>query len=426
MKSFRPGSNFRAWVFRIGHNNFVNQKRAGAADETPVAGRRGGPGPRVGRGDARRTARRWKLVAGRWPICRPTSGRRCCCGWRGVVVPRGGEGSGTTEETARWRVFKARQKLMKVLAPELLPPGAMSGEPEKASGGSERSATLSGAMNCQASPEQDPRAAGPAAVVPDALREHVVGCAGVPGVGEAGGAARRAARTAAGPARAGRQERCADRQPHPRRHHHHATRGRSRSAARVASAGLPPRATRRSSAGWPRRSLVALGAWALFPKPVKPEMAQPLPDDPFLRKIVQRDLALANAKTPAKRLQMLSGLADDLSAQARSLARVRQPDELGDLARWYDQVVKDAIVKQAERCAGVRDGPGRTGRARGDAQVARRETDETRGGNRQVAERGAAGSEAALQRMTESAREGQKKLQEEQKKLDTDRMRGKK
>ena len=30
----------------------------------------------------------------------------------------------TTEETARWRVFKARQKLMKVLAPELLPPGA--------------------------------------------------------------------------------------------------------------------------------------------------------------------------------------------------------------------------------------------------------------------------------------------------------------
>jgi RNA polymerase sigma-70 factor (ECF subfamily) len=35
----------------------------------------------------------------------------------------------TTEETARWRVFKARQKLMKVLSPELLPPGAMSGEP---------------------------------------------------------------------------------------------------------------------------------------------------------------------------------------------------------------------------------------------------------------------------------------------------------
>ena len=30
IRSFRPGSNFRAWVFKIGHNNFVNQKRADA------------------------------------------------------------------------------------------------------------------------------------------------------------------------------------------------------------------------------------------------------------------------------------------------------------------------------------------------------------------------------------------------------------
>src|SRR5215813_9988253 len=27
LDSFRPGSNFRAWLFRIGHNNFVNLKR---------------------------------------------------------------------------------------------------------------------------------------------------------------------------------------------------------------------------------------------------------------------------------------------------------------------------------------------------------------------------------------------------------------
>jgi RNA polymerase sigma-70 factor (ECF subfamily) len=30
-----------------------------------------------------------------------------------------GEILATTEETARWRVFKARQKLMEVLAPQL-------------------------------------------------------------------------------------------------------------------------------------------------------------------------------------------------------------------------------------------------------------------------------------------------------------------
>ena len=28
LKSFRAGSNFRAWLFRIGHNNFVNLKRS--------------------------------------------------------------------------------------------------------------------------------------------------------------------------------------------------------------------------------------------------------------------------------------------------------------------------------------------------------------------------------------------------------------
>jgi len=95
--------------------------------------------------------------------------------------------------------------------------------------------------------------------------------------------------------------------------------------------------------------LVALGAWALFHgNGPKPETAQPLPDDPFLKKVVQRDLAMAKADTPAKRLQVLGGLADDLSAQARALARVASPDELKDLARWYDKVVKDALMKQAE------------------------------------------------------------------------------
>src|SRR6185503_660735 len=84
VKSFRPGSNFRAWVFRIGHNNFVNQKRAERRTKHPL------------------------------PVDEGLSFREVA-----KVL-------GTTEETARWRVFKARQKLMKVLSPELLPPGAVS------------------------------------------------------------------------------------------------------------------------------------------------------------------------------------------------------------------------------------------------------------------------------------------------------------
>lgn len=172
--------------------------------------------------------------------------------------------------------------------------------------------------------------------------------------------------------------------------------------------------------------LVALGAWALFPRPTKTEMAQPLPDDPFLRKIVQRDLALAKANTPAERLLILGGLADDLSLQARSLARVASRNELGDLARWYDQVVKNAIVPQAENVPALAMVPAE--RAARDALL-KSLVDKL---NENAAEMdkllGEVPPEAkpALQRMTESAREGQKKLQEEQKKLDMTEMRGKK
>ena len=73
-----------------------------------------------------------------------------------------------------------------------------------------------------------------------------------------------------------------------------------------------------------------------------------MPEDPFLKKIVQRDVSLAKARNPAERLQVLTALADDLSAQARALARVASPDELKDLARWYERVVENGALPQAE------------------------------------------------------------------------------
>jgi hypothetical protein len=106
-------------------------------------------------------------------------------------------------------------------------------------------------------------------------------------------------------------------------------------------------------AGLAAAILVAVGIWNIFPRASKPDLAQPIPDDPFLKKMVARDLDLAKADTPAKRLVVLGGMAEDLSVQARSLARVASADELRDLARWYDKVVKGAIVKQAEKMHGV-------------------------------------------------------------------------
>ena len=197
-------------------------------------------------------------------------------------------------------------------------------------------------MNCQVVQNKiltlpDPR------VVPDPLRAHVVGCAACQAW------AKQAARLEAlleqlpDPARAGRQEGCADRQAHPRRRDHHAARGRAVPSRASRGAGQFLRRNATVVGGLAAAMLVALGVWALFPGTAREARDGAAASGRSVpRKIVQRDLALAKAKTPAERLQVLSGLADDLSAQARSLARVASPDELRDLARWYDRVVKDA------------------------------------------------------------------------------------
>lgn len=129
VKSFRPGSNFRAWVFRIGHNNFVNQKRGDRRTKHQLSEDAAAPG--FGEAEATAENREALEAVGRAVADLPHD-------FRAALMLRVEEGLsfrdvakvlGTTEETARWRVFKARQKLIKVLSPELLPPGATAGEP---------------------------------------------------------------------------------------------------------------------------------------------------------------------------------------------------------------------------------------------------------------------------------------------------------
>jgi RNA polymerase sigma-70 factor, ECF subfamily len=117
---FQAGSNFRAWLFRIAHNNFVNQRRAVRHNRQPlvpeVAEDPRGP---VGEALSREALRLIADAVAKLPS-----------DFRGALTLRVDEGMsfrdiaavlGITEETARWRVFKARQKLMAVLAPDLLP-----------------------------------------------------------------------------------------------------------------------------------------------------------------------------------------------------------------------------------------------------------------------------------------------------------------
>jgi RNA polymerase sigma-70 factor, ECF subfamily len=120
VNSFRAGSNFRAWLFRIAHNNFVNMRRAVRLNRQPlspdmVEDTRGPVGDALSQEAFQQIA---EAVA-KLPV-----------DFRSALVLRVEQGlsfhdvaevMGITEETARWRVFKARQKLMAALSPELLP-----------------------------------------------------------------------------------------------------------------------------------------------------------------------------------------------------------------------------------------------------------------------------------------------------------------
>jgi RNA polymerase sigma-70 factor (ECF subfamily) len=129
--SFRPGSNFRAWLFRIGHNNFVNLKRAakrvkGTMPEEPEEMPK--PAPADILADRESLAAVTAAVAELPPE------------FRSALLMHTQEGLSyreiaaivkTTEETARWRVFKARQKLMKTLHPDLAPEAKSESKPAK-------------------------------------------------------------------------------------------------------------------------------------------------------------------------------------------------------------------------------------------------------------------------------------------------------
>jgi RNA polymerase sigma-70 factor (ECF subfamily) len=120
VNSFRPGTNFRAWLFRIAHNNFVNQRRSIRHNRQPLV-------PEIAeepQGPVSETLSREALTIIAEAVAKLPSD------FRGALMLRVDEGlsfrdiaevMGITEETARWRVFKARQKLMSVLAPDLLP-----------------------------------------------------------------------------------------------------------------------------------------------------------------------------------------------------------------------------------------------------------------------------------------------------------------
>jgi RNA polymerase sigma-70 factor (ECF subfamily) len=119
LNTFRRGTNFQAWVFRIAYNTFLNQRRSATRmsrqpfPETLPADDAGPAEEAISHETQQMLAR----AVGRLPS-----------EFRAALLLRIEQGLSfreiadileTTEQTARWRVYKARQKLLNVLAPQL-------------------------------------------------------------------------------------------------------------------------------------------------------------------------------------------------------------------------------------------------------------------------------------------------------------------
>lgn len=112
-----------------------------------------------------------------------------------------------------------------------------------------------------------------------------------------------------------------------------------------------PRPPAKVLAGLAAAVLVAVGLWSAVKGGKQPTVAvkPPAARHLFLEKVVQRDVALAKAKTPGDRLDALAGLAEDLAAEGRGLALVAGADEMRELADLFRTVVTDGMVEQAGR-----------------------------------------------------------------------------
>jgi RNA polymerase sigma-70 factor (ECF subfamily) len=118
LASFQAGTNFQAWLFRIAFNALANQRRAARRVRQSFPDNL--PGPERGPAETamtREAFQRLTRAVGRLPT-----------DYRAAFLLRiEGELSfreiagvlNISEETARWRVFKARQKLLDIMRPFL-------------------------------------------------------------------------------------------------------------------------------------------------------------------------------------------------------------------------------------------------------------------------------------------------------------------
>lgn len=153
--------------------------------------------------------------------------------------------------------------------------------------------------------------------------------------------------------------------------------------------------------------LVAVGiySWVKKPSTVQPEMVK-AEKHPLLDKIVARDIALARARSPGERLQILNGMADDISADTRGMARIASVSELKQMAGWYEKTVKEGMVKQANN---LPLDMSQSEKAKLLGSVADRLAADANAAD-SLSREAPPDAQAALKQLADSAREGEKSL----------------
>ncbi len=120
---FQAGTNFRAWLFRIGHNNLINLHRSRMHERQPVPEEviSGNSGP-IDEVLSKEAMQELERAVAKLPSeFRAAFMLRCQEGmsFRSIAAILG-----VTEETARWRAYKARQRLLQALHPDLFTAGS--------------------------------------------------------------------------------------------------------------------------------------------------------------------------------------------------------------------------------------------------------------------------------------------------------------
>ncbi len=152
--------------------------------------------------------------------------------------------------------------------------------------------------------------------------------------------------------------------------------------------------------------LVAVGIYSVWPPKTINVVAAPTQKHPLLEKMVARDVAMARADTSAKKLEVLGAMADDLAGETRGMARIASGAELKQMAGWYEKVVRDGMLPQADKLP-LHMTPVEKAKLL-DALAAKLNADATEAEN--VAREAPPDAQPALKRMADTAREGEKSL----------------